>query len=154
MQRYVAGLSDKDVDNIAAYFAVQQPKAADKVPTSTEEMAAKCNRCHDQAASPTMAAPKLKGQDKDYLVMGSQGLSLRQARKFSHARDEFPVQQRDHRQYRDLVRQPAGELRLLSPLPPAAIALPESKTARQRPGCFVCGPGWPFASLLAGRDRG
>lgn len=73
MQRYVAGLSDKEVGNIAAYFAVQQPKAADKVPTSTEELAAKCNRCHDQAASPTMAAPKLKGQDKDYLVMALRG---------------------------------------------------------------------------------
>ena len=69
MERYVAGLTDKDVDNIAAYYATQQPKAADKVPTSTEELAAKCNRCHDQPASPTMAAPKLKGQNKDYLVM-------------------------------------------------------------------------------------
>ena len=69
MQRYVAGLSDKDIDNIAAYYATQEPKAADQVPTSTQELAAKCNRCHDQAASPTMAAPKLNGQDKDYLVM-------------------------------------------------------------------------------------
>lgn len=69
MQRYVAGLSDKDINNIAAYFAIQQPKAADTVPTSTDELAAKCNRCHDQPAGPTMAAPKLKGQGKDYLVM-------------------------------------------------------------------------------------
>ena len=69
MQRYVAGLSDKDVDNIVAYYAAQTPKAADQVPTSTQELAAKCDRCHDQDASPTMAAPKMKGQDKDYLVM-------------------------------------------------------------------------------------
>lgn len=69
MQRYVAGLSDKDIDNIAAYYASQAPKAADQVPTSTQELAAKCDRCHDQDASPTMAAPKMKGQDKDYLVM-------------------------------------------------------------------------------------
>ncbi len=69
MQRYVAGLSDKDIENIAAYYASQAPKAADQVPTSTQELATKCNRCHDQAASPTMAAPKMKGQDKDYLTM-------------------------------------------------------------------------------------
>jgi len=69
MQRYVAGLGDKDIDNIAAYYASQEPKAADQVPTSTQELAAKCDRCHDQDASPTMAAPKMKGQDKDYLVM-------------------------------------------------------------------------------------
>ncbi len=69
MQRYVAGLSDKDIENIAAYYASQTPKAADQVPTSTQELAAKCDRCHDQPASPTMAAPKMKGQDKDYLVM-------------------------------------------------------------------------------------
>jgi len=69
MQRYVSGLSDKDIDNVAAYYATQEPKAADEVPTSTQELAAKCNRCHDQDASPTMAAPKMRGQDKDYLVM-------------------------------------------------------------------------------------
>ncbi len=68
MQRYVAGLSDKDIDNIAAYYASQQPKAADQAPTSTQELADKCNRCHDQD-NPSLAAPKMRGQDKDYLVM-------------------------------------------------------------------------------------
>jgi len=69
MQRYVAGLSDKDIDNIVAFYAAQKPKAADQVPSSTQDLAAKCNRCHDQEDNPTMAAPKMKGQDKDYLVM-------------------------------------------------------------------------------------
>ena len=69
MQRYVAGLGDKDIDNIAAYYASQSPKPADQVPTSTQELAAKCDRCHDQDATESMAAPKMKGQDKDYLVM-------------------------------------------------------------------------------------
>ena len=68
MQRYVAGLSDKDIDNVAAFYAAQQPKAADKVPSSTQELAEKCNRCHDPE-NPGMAAPKMRGQDKDYLVM-------------------------------------------------------------------------------------
>ena len=69
MQRYVAGLSDKDIDNITAFYVAQQPKAADTVPTSTKELAEKCNRCHDADDNSTMAVPKMRGQDKDYLVM-------------------------------------------------------------------------------------
>ena len=69
MQRYVANLSDKDIDNIVAFYASQQPKAGDQIPSSTQELAAKCNQCHDQESSPAMNAPKMNGQDKDYLVM-------------------------------------------------------------------------------------
>jgi cytochrome c553 len=68
MQRYVAGLSDKDIANVAAFYAVQKPQAADKVPSSTQELAEKCNRCHD-ADNAAIAAPKMRGQDKDYLVI-------------------------------------------------------------------------------------
>jgi cytochrome c553 len=68
MQRYVAGLSDQDIANIAAFYAIQKPMAADKVPSSTQELAEKCNRCHD-ADNAAIAAPKMRGQDKDYLVM-------------------------------------------------------------------------------------
>jgi len=74
MQRFVAGLSDKDIANIAAFYAVQKPQAADKVPSSTQELAEKCNRCHD-AENAAVAAPKMRGQDKDYLV-----IALRQYR--------------------------------------------------------------------------
>jgi len=69
MQRYVAGLSDKDIENIAAYYAIQKSKAADRVPSSTQELAEKCNRCHDAEDNPAIVAPKMRGQDKDYLVM-------------------------------------------------------------------------------------
>lgn len=69
MQRYVAGLSDKDIDDIVAFYASQQPKAGEQIPSSTQDLAAKCNRCHDQDDNPSMAAPKMRGQDKDYLVM-------------------------------------------------------------------------------------
>ena len=68
MQRYVAGLGDKDIDNIVAFYASQQPKAGDQIPSSTQDLAEKCNRCHDQEDN-AMPAPKMKGQDKDYLVM-------------------------------------------------------------------------------------
>jgi cytochrome c553 len=68
MQRYVAGLGDKEVDNIAAYYAMQKPRAADKVPSSTQELAQQCDRCHD-APDGAVVAPRLRGQDKDYLAM-------------------------------------------------------------------------------------
>jgi cytochrome c553 len=74
MQRFVAGLSDKDIANIAAFYAVQKPQAADKVPSSTQELAEKCNRCHD-AENAAVVAPKMRGQDKDYLI-----IALRQYR--------------------------------------------------------------------------
>ena len=69
MQRYVAGLHDRDIDDIAAYYAVQTPKAAERVPSSTQEMAEKCDRCHDQDNNPGIVAPRLRSQDKDYLAI-------------------------------------------------------------------------------------
>jgi len=69
MQRYVAGLSEKDVDDIVAFYTAQEPRAAERMPTPTQELAAKCDRCHDDDTNLSMAAPKMKGQDKDYLVM-------------------------------------------------------------------------------------
>lgn len=69
MQRYVAGLGEKDVENIVAYYAAQKPLAAAKIPGPTDELAAKCNRCHDDESNLSMVAPKLKGQDRDYLIM-------------------------------------------------------------------------------------
>jgi cytochrome c553 len=69
MQRYVSGLSDKDIDNIAAYYVAQKPRAADQVPSSTQELAVKCDRCHDAEGNASAPAPKMRGQDKDYLIM-------------------------------------------------------------------------------------
>ena len=69
MQRYVAGLDDQDIDDIAAFYAAQTPKAAERVPSSTQEMAEKCDGCHDRNDNPEMAAPRLRSQDKDYLAM-------------------------------------------------------------------------------------
>lgn len=69
MQRYVAGLSDKDIENISAFYAVQKSRPADSVPSSARELAEKCDRCHDTEDTAKMVVPILKGQDKDYLVM-------------------------------------------------------------------------------------
>ncbi len=69
MQRYIAGLSDKDVENIAAYYSTQKAAPADVVPTTIKELIDKCNRCHDTENNPAMVAPKMNAQDRDYLVM-------------------------------------------------------------------------------------
>jgi cytochrome c553 len=69
MQRYVAGLTDKDIENIAAFYAIQKSRAAGEAPSSAKELAEKCNRCHDADNNPAVTAPKMHGQDKDYLIM-------------------------------------------------------------------------------------
>ena len=69
MQRYVVGLGDKDIENIAAFYAAQKPKAAEQVPSSTQDLAQTCDRCHDQNDNSAMAAPKLRSQDRDYLII-------------------------------------------------------------------------------------
>ena len=69
MQRYIAGLTDMDIENIAAYYSVQKAAPADVVPSTVKELVDKCNRCHDAENNPAMVAPKMNGQDRDYLVM-------------------------------------------------------------------------------------
>ncbi len=69
MQRYVAGLSDKDVENISAFYVSQKSQPAGGAPSTARELASKCDRCHDAEDNPKMVVPILRGQDKDYLVM-------------------------------------------------------------------------------------
>jgi len=71
MQRAVAGLSDKDIENIAAFYTVQPSRAAERGETLVQELSEKCNRCHrtDEMENPAMAIPNIRGQDHDYLVM-------------------------------------------------------------------------------------
>ncbi|MDD5176906.1 MAG: c-type cytochrome [Sterolibacterium sp.] len=69
MQRYIAGLGDKDIENIAAYYSIQKSLPAGSVPSSVKELADKCDRCHDATNNPSMVVPRMSGQDRDYLVM-------------------------------------------------------------------------------------
>ena len=69
MQKYVAALSDKDLENIAAFYATQKSNPASQMPGSTQELAEKCNRCHDAEDNPAVVMPRMRGQDKDYLIM-------------------------------------------------------------------------------------
>jgi cytochrome c553 len=69
MQRFVTGVSDKDIENLTAFYAIQSSRPADSVPSSARELAVKCDRCHDAEDNPSMVTPILRAQDKDYLVM-------------------------------------------------------------------------------------
>ena len=71
MESQVAKLSDRDIANIAAFYAAQTPRPAEKGHTLIQEIAEKCSRCHTDTKSDNaaMAVPKISGQNKDYLVM-------------------------------------------------------------------------------------
>jgi cytochrome c553 len=70
MRLYITGLGDKDIEHIAAFYATQQSRAAEKGKTLVEDLTAKCNRCHSAGvANPQVAIPRIQGQDRDYLVM-------------------------------------------------------------------------------------
>jgi len=69
MQRFVTGVSDRDIENLTAFYAIQSSRPADSVPSSARELAVKCDRCHDAEDNPRMVTPILRAQDKDYLVM-------------------------------------------------------------------------------------
>jgi cytochrome c553 len=70
MIRVVAGLTDADVDNIAAFYAIQKGRPAENGPALIQELTQRCNRCHGAGVRSTdVAIPRLNGQDVDYLVM-------------------------------------------------------------------------------------
>lgn len=70
MRLYITGLSEKDIQNIAAYYAVQKAGATERGETMVQDLVAKCDRCHAAPAdNPAMAVPKIAGQDRDYLIM-------------------------------------------------------------------------------------
>ncbi|MGZ5091275.1 MAG: c-type cytochrome [Burkholderiales bacterium] len=70
MERQVANLSDKDIENLAAFYVVQKSQPAEKGEHLIRDLAEKCNRCHGPGIdNPAMAIPKISGQDKEYLTM-------------------------------------------------------------------------------------
>ena len=70
MEAYVSDLSQQDIENIAAFYAVQVSRPAEKGQTLVQELIEKCDRCHgNRVGTAAMAIPKIRGQDKDYLIM-------------------------------------------------------------------------------------
>jgi cytochrome c553 len=61
--------TDKEIADVAAFYAVQESTAAESARMTVQELAEKCDRCHGpDVQNPTMAIPKIEGQDRDYLI--------------------------------------------------------------------------------------
>ncbi len=70
MQAYVGDLKRRDIEDIAAFYSVQESRPAEKGQTLVQELIAKCDRCHGAGVeNPSLAVPKISGQDRDYLIM-------------------------------------------------------------------------------------
>jgi cytochrome c553 len=65
----LADATDAQIEDIAAFYAVQESRPADDGRTAAQQLIDKCDRCHggdiDNAA---MAIPKIAGQDREYLA--------------------------------------------------------------------------------------
>lgn len=69
MQAAVATLSDKGVENLAAFYSVQPPRVPVKQLFSLEERVARCNRCHEPSIrDPIFPFPNIKGQPAGYIA--------------------------------------------------------------------------------------
>jgi cytochrome c553 len=65
----LADNTDKEIADLAAFYAVQESAPAEMAQISVPDLAAKCDRCHGpDVENPTMAIPKIEGQDRDYLM--------------------------------------------------------------------------------------
>jgi cytochrome c553 len=70
MRLYVTGLNDAQIRDIAAFYSVQKSRSAERGQTLVKDLTDRCDRCHTPGAEiPGMAVPKIRGQDRDYLVM-------------------------------------------------------------------------------------
>jgi cytochrome c553 len=70
MRLYVTGLGDREIQNIAAFYSVQKSRATEKGQTLVKDLTEKCERCHgDGANNAALVVPKIRGQDRDYLIM-------------------------------------------------------------------------------------
>ncbi len=69
MIKAVAGMSEAEIDNLAAFYASQEPVRRDvRAPFTTAEWVQRCERCHGLDGNSTDPRfPMLAGQDENYL---------------------------------------------------------------------------------------
>lgn len=61
--------SDEEIENLAAFYAVQESKAAESTEVTVQTLAEKCDICHGEGAEqPALIVPKIAGQDRAYLI--------------------------------------------------------------------------------------
>ncbi len=70
MHKALTDISDSDLQNIAAFYAVQQSKPAQEEPVSIQALTEQCDRCHAPGgvATSTVVFPKINGQSRAYLM--------------------------------------------------------------------------------------
>lgn len=69
MHKFLSSLNEEDIENIAAYYSVQQAQPAETKTRSAKELAEACDRCHAPGMeNPMMIFPKIRGQNKSYLI--------------------------------------------------------------------------------------
>jgi len=65
----VTDISDAAIADIAAFYTVQIAGVAGELQSTSQELAAKCDRCHSPASgNRKLTVPSLRGQSHDYLV--------------------------------------------------------------------------------------
>lgn len=70
MQRQFGALGAAEIRDLAAYYAAQKGSPALTQQDPVAQMVQKCDRCHGDAAGQSATpVPRIRGQDKDYLVM-------------------------------------------------------------------------------------
>ena len=70
----LADSSDQEIENIAAFYSVQESRAAEDGRTSAEELIDKCDRCHgSEIDNVKTVMPKIGGQDREYLARALRG---------------------------------------------------------------------------------
>lgn len=70
----LAESSDQEIENIAAFYAVQESRAAEDGRTTAQELIDKCDRCHgSEIDNVAMVMPKIGGQDREYLARALRG---------------------------------------------------------------------------------
>lgn len=69
MHSFLSNISGEGIENIAAYYSVQQSQPAESKTISMKELADACDRCHAPGMeNPMMIFPKIRGQNKGYMV--------------------------------------------------------------------------------------
>jgi len=70
MKTALAGVKDKDLEHIAAFYAAQTPQPVKLAgPTSGHAWAERCDKCHGpKADNPAMVVPRIDGQPAAYLA--------------------------------------------------------------------------------------
>jgi cytochrome c553 len=65
----VTDKSDEEIESIAAFYSVQAAGSVTESGEQTDEVIAKCERCHGRApGESTMVVPVLRGQKQEYLL--------------------------------------------------------------------------------------